>query len=1164
MRKADDKEVSAVAAKAKLRRDAPEDGSEMDIVPDDEEEHDDHDEQECEYDGPSKLARLMRACDNCRRKKVKCNGTKPSCLHCTRMKLPCHYSPLVRKKRVRRSIIDKLEERLESMEQMLQPLVERLSPNDPVVSTGIGGIGLGFGFAPAPAPAIAHPLGMQIPGMQHSYSYGFNTGIPPGYIPQPTVHSLPRELTYQALHPGVGPPLPALAVIEELMEIAITHMAPAAPLVSWTRLVRRLHSGQLPEFIVCAMIGLAARFSNRPEFSCTPRYNAGREYAKRAAELISTLVDRPDPDVVFCMVMLSLYEWGCGRGESAWSYTGMATRLAQRCRLHLVDEEDFNENVDEQPQTWANTEWRRRLWWHVYCGDRTSVIVASRPATVHDDDCVVDLPSHDHEWITGKVPSETPKDPNARHFPDVWWQVVELYRVCSRISEFVNRRRRPVRTGEIARRTMFEILDCELEELRARFIPGMEFPPRTELLMTAFTNLGDGANGVNNICATYFNIHLMYYAAKIILYRSELPSYMHENVSPEHIDRAKAVCIDAAHNQADVIRWALDNVPVENWDPRVGVWSLQGASIHVNVAISDNTAIAEQSRRDLEVHLNLHVASDQYYHFNMAIITMLHHVFNLRKKQRITITDKTAQATQAAQKIAVATREPGITINHNSDADPWIVPRCSSFLGFTYNSSQLRGILNEAIKQTTYGPPETLASNDDYNGSNSKQSQSTVHMDIQQQQQIQMQAYHASLNSQMLAGNTLPVSLPYIGHRRMSVSAKANAFGRLDLGGNLWSGQTVTPLSIASNSPGYDITGSLPKTPNNTELSMVHENPGAAKQPMSAMPTKSAAGSLSAATDESGAKAPPRPMKRAFSSADKVAKGSGGGGSSSRGRKPNTANQAPVSVQGSGKPFAANPPQQPTGTQQLQQLQRLDELRARVVLLQQLSGQNNNAQGASTSTAALATSTAASQAVVAALLGPSNAYDSSGGVVSAGEGGRDVNGFLSNFAASIGSVASQLGSATAASAAAINQGIRSLPSSTSPPSLPSQLQQQQLPLNIHDNAWLAAALSHHMNAPAPTSNNVPAIPFDNSAIPGYDIHNGRVLTGMSNEELEMFMSQQIDMGSAVGGFVDNGIGFSQDMNSQSYQYSAVDIQGLMQRLTTFNSQGPNNDNADAR
>ncbi|KAJ2743642.1 hypothetical protein GGI20_003589 [Coemansia sp. BCRC 34301] len=819
---------------------APEDDPAMYTAYTHENEDDDaeeEEEEEEEEESLSKQQRLMRACDTCRRKKVKCNGTKPLCAHCTRMKLACHYSPLARKKRVRRSIIDKLEERLESMEQMLQPLVERLSPNDPIV-----GLGLGFGFAPAPPPAISHPL-----------------GLPAQYQVQPHQAYYATTTQVQQQQPLVMPPV---HVIEELMEIAITRMTPTAPPVSWAGLVRRLHAGQLPEFLVCGMVALAARFSSRPEFVCTPRYNAGREYARRAAELVAGLVDRPDPDVVFCLVMLSLYEWGCGRGESAWTYTGMATRLAQRCRLHLIDEEDFNENADELDRSWTTTEWRRRLWWHVYCGDRTSVIVASRPATVHDDDCVVDLPSHDHEWITSTVPDSSA--PATSKIPDSWWLVIELYRACSRISEFANRRRRPQRSSDIPRRTMFDILDKELQDIRARFVPCMaEFPPQEEWLVAGYTKMTTtgGSTRVSNIWAIYFSIHLMYHAARIILYRSELPEYQHESIGPELIRRAKRVCTDAAHQQAEVIRWALDSVPIEDWDPKVGVWSLQGASIHVNAALSDDNSVAEQSRRDLEVHLKLHVASDQYYHFNMAIITMLHHVFNLRKKQRLAMASTDGKS-----------EEGSLVIYHENDADPWIVPRCSSFLGFTYNHSQLRGILNDAIKQTTYSPPDTTTGG------------STDHHQL----------------------TTPPVS-------------------------------TIGAL-MAQQPTSFDLSGGLWHQP--PSFSAPEEPPAHA----------------------------PGTTKRAHKSA-----------SATTGRK-SVSSLSPV-------------PQQPAGTQQLEKLQRLEELRGRVLLLQQLSSQS------STGSAAPAVSSASE----------------------AGNG--DMTGFLTNFAASIGSTASQLG--------ASNIGP-SLPSTVSP------------------------------------------------------------------------------------------------------------------------------------
>ncbi|KAJ1725145.1 hypothetical protein LPJ53_000641 [Coemansia erecta] len=1130
---------------------AGEDGNdEMNDDDEDDDEQEEPDEGDGDGDGPSKHPRLMRACDNCRRKKVKCNGIKPSCSHCSRMKLLCHYSPLVRKKRVRRSIIDKLEERLESMEQMLQPLVERLQPNDPVVNTGIGGFGLGFGFAPAPMPAIAHPLGMVPPGAS-APMYGVPMGIP-------------RELTFQPSSPSAGPALPPLPVIEEVMEIAMSRMTPSAPPVSWPRLLRRLHSGQLPEFIVCATIALGARFSSRPEFSCTPRYNAGREYAKRAAELIATLVDRPDPDVVLCMVMLSLYEWGCGRGESAWSYTGMATRLAQRCRLHLVDEEDFNENVDEQPHSWASTEWRRRLWWHVYCGDRTSVIVASRPATVHDDDCVVELPTHDHEWITGTVPSDSPSDRPRR--PDGWWMVVEMYRTCSRISEFVNRRRRPVRKSEIPRRTMFDILDSELEDIRARFILGMEFPPPHDAwLFNSYASLGDGISCMGNIRAIYFNVHLMYHAAKIILYRSELPDYLHESIEPALIERAKNVCIDSAHKQADVIRWALDTIPIEDWDPKVGVWSLQGASIHVNAALSDDNAVAEQSRRDLEVHLKLHVASDQYYHFNMAIITMLHHVFNLRKKQRLAIGVSTNGAPSSA--VVAAPKESNIVIDHENDADPWIVPRCSSFLGFTYNYSQLRGVLNDAIKQTTYSPPEAITSEGGFSNNTN------------QPQPVMQHSYHMSIGSAMIAGGMgMPSPLPPANdHRRMSADAATHSFAAMDLSGGLWHqhSQPTSAASIASmaiptapNSAGaFDHSGSLPNSTGfHSGLSMLNEN----------MPLQQQIGAVRMAspltpTGEDASAGQPRTMKRSFSSQDKVSKGKGTSNGSEpvrgRGRKPAAGGNSngSGSAGSSATAAAADIPLKPIGTQQIEKLQRLEELRARVTLLQQLSGQNSgggthpNVVTTFTPVEYPSSSTVSPASLAAAAAAAGDASS------------KDVNGFLNNFAASIGSVASQLGSLPQSSGPSGPLSDRSIDSSSGSGGLTSSPPQQQYqqgavpfhqPAHTGENAWLTAAM---LSQPFVGNSVTAPVGLPATTTGGNSSDYMSYLQGLGPDEIQqLLMAQQIDPAGGMGyGHGAGNLGFSSasgpsmpgSQNHQGNEYSSADVQGLMQRLTTFNSGG---------
>ncbi|KAJ1673843.1 hypothetical protein EV182_004453, partial [Spiromyces aspiralis] len=91
----------------------PENDADISAVIDDDDDDDDDDDG-----GQPKQPRLMHACDVCRRKKIKCDGSKPSCSHCTRLKLACHYSPFIRKKRNRRSTVDKLEDRMLMVEQM--------------------------------------------------------------------------------------------------------------------------------------------------------------------------------------------------------------------------------------------------------------------------------------------------------------------------------------------------------------------------------------------------------------------------------------------------------------------------------------------------------------------------------------------------------------------------------------------------------------------------------------------------------------------------------------------------------------------------------------------------------------------------------------------------------------------------------------------------------------------------------------------------------------------------------------------------------------------------------------------------------------------------------------------------------------------------------------
>ncbi|RKO87638.1 hypothetical protein BDK51DRAFT_12186, partial [Blyttiomyces helicus] len=60
--------------------------------------------------------RVTQACDACNKKKIKCDGLKPTCSNCTRSLSTCTYSRSAKKRGPRAGYIESLENRLKEME----------------------------------------------------------------------------------------------------------------------------------------------------------------------------------------------------------------------------------------------------------------------------------------------------------------------------------------------------------------------------------------------------------------------------------------------------------------------------------------------------------------------------------------------------------------------------------------------------------------------------------------------------------------------------------------------------------------------------------------------------------------------------------------------------------------------------------------------------------------------------------------------------------------------------------------------------------------------------------------------------------------------------------------------------------------------------------------
>ncbi|KAJ1675307.1 hypothetical protein EV182_001524, partial [Spiromyces aspiralis] len=451
----------------------------------------------------------------------------------------------------------------------------------------------------------------------------------------------------------------------------------------------------------------------------------------------------PEDDVIVTLLYLGLYEYACGRGDSAWTFTGLALRLAERAKLHLTDDSELlgNTETDVEPTV---KEWHRRLWWACFTADRISVMTSARPATISEADFTCKMPSQDYEWIYGtghkenSVTALSSSDGDGEQNgdqspPDATWIICELYVQMSRICQFVNRRRRPTRSGEKGRRETFDALAADLEQIMDRLPSYLSYPPQSQHILNGITEYAQNNVSYERIYSVYVTIHMLYTSAKIILYRSELPTYFYETVSLEKIEIAKKVCVEAAHRQAEIIEWCIANIPPDYWDTHLGAFAFHGSSIHVNACHSTDADYATQAKQDLETHIKFHLLAGKYYFYNSNLMSILRTVNDIRHQQQ------TFRSSAPSQQRQLSLQQARIYPQHPTDPDPWVVPIASSYEGFLHNCQKVRSPVTKSADDTLFSQTQQMSK---MQISESQPRHRHHHHQQQPQQQQQQQQQH--------------------------------------------------------------------------------------------------------------------------------------------------------------------------------------------------------------------------------------------------------------------------------------------------------------------------------------------------------------------------------------------------------------------------------------
>ncbi|KAJ2905362.1 binuclear zinc transcription factor [Zalerion maritima] len=335
------------------------------------------------------------ACMICRKRKLRCDGAKPSCSTCTRLNHTCAYDEVRRKSGPKRGYVKALEERLKQVETLLKTqepppsgnvTTSSASTSQPKRPSGLGqgspstgqsnphGIALDFNMAHPPISIPSdrdmdrwniNPAGNspQNPNMD---DFNFNAGMIPPDLNQT------NNFTYEIMQLGLQEPLPPQDTIDE--------MAPTQ---------------RPPVCLRYAMWTLACSVTDKYQHHKDIFYDRARKYLE--ADYIKGHGEHMiSAGHAQTHILLAKYELKMMFFPRAWMSTGSGVRLCQMMGLHRLDGTGLDvKQCIPPPRDWTEKEERRRTFWMAFCEDRYASIGTGWPMAIDENDISTNLPTSD-------------------------------------------------------------------------------------------------------------------------------------------------------------------------------------------------------------------------------------------------------------------------------------------------------------------------------------------------------------------------------------------------------------------------------------------------------------------------------------------------------------------------------------------------------------------------------------------------------------------------------------------------------------------------------------------------------------------------------------------------------------------------------------------------
>ncbi|KAF9437852.1 hypothetical protein BGZ76_010868 [Entomortierella beljakovae] len=715
------KESLAAAAASKNQRrqlssDSGDDHDDHENDNDNDHENDENDNNNGDDAAPVKRKRLTQACDPCRKKKIKCDGVKPSCANCLKINANCTYLPSMKKRGPRQGYIELLEKRLDKMEQLLQHgpnavdpelldtksvLSSRLRPGNrsssPPASDGSSHIepksgsdpeGRYFGMTSGYSSLYdGHENKQQLIGTKSNISSAL------------TLSERPKNPIY-----GIKDEIPRRDILEHLIELFFDSIYYQLPIVHPETFWKQFREGKVSPNLLNAMCAAVARFSNHPDVVTSPAFLAGEPFATNVRGMLVDSIDIPTVSNVQALVFLSMYEYGAARGPRAWMFGGMAVRQAQELGLNRED----SSPVFHLKGDWVMRETRRRTFWACFMLDVLASSSSGRPRMMDERDCEVLLPSEDLDWCdqrpvvtemlgdgedsssgaeqeqtasTKEQPQEKesgdstqPQEPKATTTNSNTAEaeeekddedqpstkkngvghVLSSYAYLIRIVAILGKVSQYVNRPRSKKSIPPNQRGSEFSIIDAALTAWHKsVPPQLAYSLENGRMIENKGEG----CTIVF-MHVIYYTAVVLLHRPILAADKAAiQIDHSFVENSIARCTDAANRVSDV----LEFVQSYNCPPRIYISSFFAypvfttATIHITNAFASDPAVAARARRSLSVHVRVLQTMKSYWSMADKFFYIIRDLYSIQSK--ISSSQQASQST-ADQTTASSSKGP--------------------------------------------------------------------------------------------------------------------------------------------------------------------------------------------------------------------------------------------------------------------------------------------------------------------------------------------------------------------------------------------------------------------------------------------------------------------------------------------------------------------------